>query len=225
MAGAQRRKYRVAGFGTHVDYKVVDFIDDVEDVYVCSFCGVVGTYPNILSCLHVACSSCKSKLVNGVCLIDKKTYFLCTTVEYRHKDPYLREKKVRCLNADSGCSFTGPLSTLDGHLTSSCDFYVTTCFECAGAIVFKDMTNHHIQCKGRGSDTVVLTAADARSLLEDFGNARNELERALDSANTDCRDELRAAVASLSEQLARLRSQLDVPEADSGASGLSRPGK
>lgn len=110
------------------------------------------------------------------------------------------------------------------HLIKECHFYMTTCLKCEGTIAFKDVRQHYPHCRGRGSD-VVIAASDARSLLEDFGNARNELQRALDSTSLEGGDGLKAAVASLSEQFARLQSQLAVLKANAAESGSSRPGK
>ncbi|KAH9365719.1 hypothetical protein HPB48_009620 [Haemaphysalis longicornis] len=221
MSDAQRYRYRVQGFGVHVDYRVIEFLDDVEDVCVCSYCGVVSQRSYVFTCLHVACFLCKSKFPDDMCHIDKKRHSLVVQKKYFGT---VNAKKVRCLNTDSGCNFTGPLGELNDHLIS-CDFYLTTCQKCEAAVVFKDMTEHYPQCKGRGVDTVVLAASDARSLLEDFGNAHNELQRALDSNTADGERELKAAVASLGEQFARLQGQLAVPGAGTAASGLSRPGK
>ncbi|KAH9365720.1 hypothetical protein HPB48_009619 [Haemaphysalis longicornis] len=106
---------------------------------------------------------------------------------------------------------------LNDHLISTCDFYLTTCLKCEGAIVFKNAAEHNVECRGRGADTVVLATSDARPLLEDFGNACSELQRALNSTTIERSDKLKAAVASLGEHFAKLQGQLATPEANTAA--------
>lgn len=223
MSGAVRHKYRVTGFGQHVEFKVLEFLDEVKKPQVCSFCGVIDAKPWFLQvCKHTICTLCFSIKRTKKCPVDELP--ICAYQFYYVFPITVDTKKVRCPYAGSGCGFTGKLDDLNEHLNCTCDFYLLTCTKCEGAFVFKDMMKHYPYCEGRSDELVGPAAADARSLLKDFGDTRNKLERALNST-TDSFDELKAAVASIGEQFERLQSQLAVPGADAAAPGFPRPEK
>ncbi|KAH7974251.1 hypothetical protein HPB49_013097 [Dermacentor silvarum] len=117
------------------------------------------------------------------------------------------DKRVRCVNADSGCHFVGPLSALDEHLRESCALYPTTCSKCGDTVVHKDMRSHYPACSGRPG--VFLRTSDARSLLDNLGAACEKLEQAVASAGPNDRDALRDTVSLVREQFARIHARLD----------------
>ncbi|KAH7932287.1 hypothetical protein HPB52_024779 [Rhipicephalus sanguineus] len=47
--------YRVCGFGDHTEWEIVEFLEELDDVQVCSWCGVVSTKAAVLSCSHMVC--------------------------------------------------------------------------------------------------------------------------------------------------------------------------
>ncbi|KAH7974253.1 hypothetical protein HPB49_013099 [Dermacentor silvarum] len=196
-------KYRVCGFGNHIEQKTVEFTKKVDDVQVCSWCGVVSANSSALPCLHIACEECledAKKTAVTVCWIDK------TNFNNRYCASGLKDmmgmKNVRCVNVDSGCNYIGRLAELNRHLRKDCAFYRMECFKCEEVMAYKELFSHFRMCAGVKG--VFLRATDGQSLLENMGNARKELEQALATTSSDVRD----AVGFLTEQIERLRSQL-----------------
>lgn len=202
----QRFLYRVCGFGDHTEWKIVEFVEELDDVQVCSWCGVVSAKAVLLSCLHLICDECRTiayKAAVPVCLIDEQT--LSSEVKCPMKYA-LKLKKVRCVYVDSGCDYTGCLEYLNSHLHQDCAFYLSECSKCEEAIVFKDLVGHHKACRGLAG--VFVSAVDGQPLLDDIENARRELEKALAMTHHEVRD----TVGLLADQLETLRSQLTSSE-------------
>ncbi|KAL1445104.1 hypothetical protein MTO96_045198 [Rhipicephalus appendiculatus] len=91
------------------------------------------------------------------------------------------DKRVRCVYADSGCDFVGPLKHLDEHLRESCALYMAACHNCGGTFAHKDMRIHYPACAGRQG--VFLRSSDARSALDNLSAACEKFEAAVASAN------------------------------------------
>lgn len=202
-------RYRVVNYrGPDEDIGIctVQFLEELEPSYVCSWCGGAskcGMY--VLSCLHAFCKYCEEEAFRAstpVCPIDRKK--LSYTVKW-YVPTDLDSKKVRCLYADGGCDFTGELGKLNDHLRGNCSFHLTTCFKCGDSVARKDIRGHCVACKGVAG--VFFRAEDAQSLVEDFDSARREVEKALTLKSADDLSVLRNAVNSVSEGLARLRCQ------------------
>uniref|UniRef100_A0A6M2D410 Putative regulation of interferon-beta production ovary overexpressed n=1 Tax=Rhipicephalus microplus TaxID=6941 RepID=A0A6M2D410_RHIMP len=200
----QRSMYRVCCFGAHTEWKTVEFLEKLDAVQVCSWCGVASARTGVLSCSHMVCEECHfiaCKEAVPVCLIDKKTLNSQTIFDTGLNEA-LQHRKVRCENVDSGCDFTGRIGQLDGHLSMSCAFYLKDCSKCKEAVVYKDLLSHYEGCAGVA--VVFVDAKDSQSLLDDIENVRRELEQAFDLTSSDVRD----AVGLLTDQLEMLRSQL-----------------
>lgn len=194
-------RYRVCGFGSHIEQKTVEFTEKLDDMQLCSWCGVLPLKVYVLPCFHIICPECfeaTNQAANLMCCNDVRDF----TVEILFLDSVLRKKQVRCVNVDSGCNYIGSLADLDDHLRNSCDLYLKKCSKCEESVAYKDFIKHFMTCEG--VEGVLLRAPDAQSLLEDMGNARKELEQALASTSANVRD----AVSLLTEQLERLQSEL-----------------
>ncbi|KAH7976519.1 hypothetical protein HPB52_015737 [Rhipicephalus sanguineus] len=118
----------------------------------------------------------------------------------------LGDRRVRCLNADSGCDFIGPLKQLDEHLRESCALYSTTCLKCGDTVPHKDMRLHYSACGGRPG--VFLRSADARCLLDNLSTACEKLEQTVASAGPHENGTLRDTVNLVREQFTRIQGQL-----------------
>ncbi|KAK8767459.1 hypothetical protein V5799_005760 [Amblyomma americanum] len=205
----QRYIYPVCGFGDHVQCKTVEFVERLDELQVCSWCGGASADTKVLSCWHLICEECHLEALNDAnpeCLVDKQTLQPDFTGVFNDVKNVLTRLKVRCLHADRGCDFDGSLYELNTHLESSCAMNLTTCSKCEQAVAHKDMKDHIPLCKGMA--LVVLGRADARPLLEDLRNARKEVEHALNAVSSVDRDALKEAINSLTEQLDALASQL-----------------
>lgn len=200
----QRFMYRVCGFGAHTEWRTVEFLEKLDAVQVCSWCGVASARTGVLSCSHMVCEECHFialKEAVPVCLIDKKT-LNSQTIFDAGLNGALQHRKVCCVNVDSGCDFTGRIDQLNDHLSRSCAFYLKECSKCKEAVVYKDLVSHYKACAG--VSVVFVDAGDSQSLLDDIENVRRELEQALALTSSDVRD----AVGLLTDQLEMLRSQL-----------------
>lgn len=200
----QRFMYRVRGFGDHTEWKTVEFVEELNDVQLCNWCGVASAKVGVLSCSHMVCEECGTIAYNAVapvCWIDKNTLISRESFHVGF-DNALQHRKVRCVNVDSGCDFTGRIDTLNNHLSTSCDFYFKECPKCKEAVVYKDFISHYKMCTGVAA--VFVRAVDGQSLLDDIENVRRELEQALALTSSEVRD----AVGLLMDQLEVLRSQL-----------------
>ncbi|KAH6921999.1 hypothetical protein HPB50_007297 [Hyalomma asiaticum] len=196
-------KYRVCGFGPHVEQRTVEFQETLHSMQVCSWCGVVPGKPYHLSCTHMICEECfryAEKAHVTSCLIDKKEFECKASCALLSEA--LGTKTVRCMNVDKGCGYTGRLMQLNRHLSGSCTLYLLECSKCGENIAYKDFVNHFKNCEGAVG--VVIRAADGSSLLDDIRNASKELEQALASTSA----EVRHAVGSFTEHLESLHRQL-----------------
>lgn len=196
--------YRVCGFGDHTEWKTVEFVEELNDVQLCNWCGVASAKVGVLACSHMVCEECRTIACNAaapVCWIDKETLNFVKSFDVGLNDA-LHHRKVRCVNVDSGCDFTGRIDELNGHLSRSCAFYLKECPKCKEAVVYKDFVSHYKVCTGVA--VVFVRAVDGQSLLDDIENVRIELEQASALTSSEVRD----AVGLLTDQLEMLRSQL-----------------
>lgn len=206
MDGGARFVYRVSGFGSQIESKLVEFLRELVQVAFCSWCGTVTTAPlYLVSCGHVICLQCICFSRPAKCPVHGKT-----AVDIRNA-PLLRSydagrEKVRCVNAMRGCRYEGTLQALDGHLKDACAFHIVACARCRRGVPCKDMSTHFPTCEGASGASE--NSGAVAFLVEDLGNTRKELERALTLANSDEQCELRKAVISASEMLVRLEAQL-----------------
>lgn len=199
-------RYRVCGFGNHVEQKTVKFVERLGDLHTCSWCGVVPAYTICLPCYHVVCEECMNdadKAAVTVCWIDKQNLGTGRTVTSRLRK-FIGVKIVHCTNVDSGCDYTGRLESVDNHLRESCAWYLMECFKCGESVVYKHLVNHLKTCKGVAG--VLLRPEDGQSLLDDIRNASTELQQASTSTTSEVRD----ALGMLTAQLESIRRQLEV---------------
>ncbi|XP_049515684.1 uncharacterized protein LOC125941864 [Dermacentor silvarum] len=207
MGDGERYVYRVSGFGSHVERKLVEFLRELDQAYFCSWCGTVtrNEWLWLVSCLDVVCYGCILAFSLEECPVHRK--IKVTVMELKRSDYYdVAKEKVRCVNAMRGCKYEGELRNLDSHLGSSCDFHMVACVRCRRCVPYKDIRNHYPTCKGASEASG--SSGAAMSLFEDMRNARKELEQALALTDSHEHCELRKAVISASEMLVRLEDQL-----------------
>ncbi|KAL3234663.1 hypothetical protein MRX96_048375 [Rhipicephalus microplus] len=94
-------EYRVAGFGLHTDYQILEFLDQLQETRFCSLCCLVNDKMCLLPCLHVICPRCKElafgRSASGysICLIDKQTLSVTKTITWTNNVLF---ERVRCPN-------------------------------------------------------------------------------------------------------------------------------
>ncbi|KAL1471508.1 hypothetical protein MTO96_039907 [Rhipicephalus appendiculatus] len=206
-----RWKRTVHGFGSHVEMRAVEFVDNLENRHSCFWCSLVSSKMSRLHCRHVICDLCtykhgKSSSYRGVVSYD------ITCCDYEAKNVWLkpedlhsRDKQVRCVNA--GCDLEGCLKDLNEHLRKTCAMYLTTCCKCEERFAYKDMRKHYTACGGKAG--VFLRAVDVRFLLDNLNVALEKFEQAVASTRPEDRAALRDTVALVNEQSTRIQEQLD----------------
>ncbi|KAL1430746.1 hypothetical protein MTO96_002349 [Rhipicephalus appendiculatus] len=200
----QRYRYRVAGFGCHTEYQIVEFLDDLRATRFCCWCGLVSNEMCILSCLHVICPPCQEKAFGNsasgfaICLIDKEVLSICMTAIIPNS---VRFRRVRC--PSWGCGYTGCLKDLNDHLDQYCAFHLTTCAKCEAIVAHKDMWGHFMTCEG--APGVFLQAADVQSIWENLDNARKDLDGAAEASASATAPE--HAIVAVSELFDKLKEQ------------------
>ncbi|KAH8018537.1 hypothetical protein HPB51_008738 [Rhipicephalus microplus] len=167
-------EYRVAGFGLHTHYRIIEFLDQLQETRFCSLCCLVSDKMCLLPCLHVICPRCK-ELVFGrsasgfsICLIDKQMISITKTITWTNN---VLLERVRCPNW--GCDYTGYLKDLDDHLERYCAFHLETCVRCKELVAYKDIFRHFMTCEG--APGVSLQVMDVQSNGENDYDACKDL--------------------------------------------------
>ncbi|KAH8035953.1 hypothetical protein HPB51_013494 [Rhipicephalus microplus] len=213
-------EYRVAGFGLHTDYQILEFLDQLQETRFCSLCCLVNDKMCLLPCLHVICPRCKElafgRSASGysICLIDKQTLSVTKTITWTNNVLF---ERVRCPNW--GCDYTGYLKDLNDHLERYCAFYLETCVKCKGLVAYKDVFNHFMTCEG--APGVSLQVMDVQSNGENDYNACKDLcgvgegsESVTAAAN---------AINAVSELFGRYKEQPDSDQPDKPNQALQQP--
>ncbi|KER29060.1 MATH domain protein [Opisthorchis viverrini] len=105
------------------------FVDPLDDVHKCISCGNALRVPILFEdCGHRCCSSCLPNVLRGSSKCPADNTHLKQDHIKLDKDFQLQmdELAVRCTFEPGGCTWTGKLAQLGGHL-SHCGFRVITC--------------------------------------------------------------------------------------------------
>ncbi|KAH7974214.1 hypothetical protein HPB49_012110 [Dermacentor silvarum] len=197
--------YRVSGFGSHVEGKLVEFLSELVQASFCTWCGtVVREVLWLVSCGDVVCKGCNAP-GSSKCPVHDKTVAPIMQVKWENRYD-VGNHEVRCVNAMRGCEYEDKLCDLDFHLGYMCEFHMVTCVWCRRGVPYKDLHTHSPTCKGASEASG--SPGAAMSLVEGLGNARKKLEQALALTDSHEHCELRKAVISASEMLVRLEDQL-----------------
>lgn len=120
------------------------FKQEVDSEFFCSICLDVLRDPVQVPCGHVYCSQCIcewSANHNNTCPNDGSSITSMGVVGYNFKN-LLNRMNICC--EFEGCDWTGPLSSLDGHV-SLCQFNLEaekTCSTCDSTFTRKDEADH-----------------------------------------------------------------------------------
>jgi len=123
------------------------FIDTVQDVFICNICHLPSRDP----CLSVCCGHlfCSSYLNNGVTVI--KICPMCrskkfTTFPNKQADREVKNLHVLCPNKKKGCDWVGELRAVSEHLESSegCKNVSVVCRNGCGKKIQRKNLPHHV---------------------------------------------------------------------------------
>lgn len=201
MADSKYYAYCLVGFGSYLDWKIVEFLERLPDTIVCNGCGIVSAKASVLPCMHVSCLHCDERK----CAVDQRIHYGIMTAIQTAGEALL-SKQVRCLCSSEGCAYIGTLNGLGYHYPRQCDFARIVCSCCGARIPFKELSGHYADCQ-TASKSVIATSAKLKRLLEDLSNAKKELEGAVARGSND--DSLpRASITSMLEAVERLNAEV-----------------
>ncbi|EEC17199.1 conserved hypothetical protein, partial [Ixodes scapularis] len=138
---------RLRGYCDILDLRPIHFQETLPDHICCSVCDVIPGLLLGLPCGHKYCGACYDQIANqrpARCPLDQVGYG-CNCVgcdSDRHYGCQCGCKKVRCINANEGCSFVGSLNTLKEHFQVDCQFHVVNCGRCAQHVPQKRFLEH-----------------------------------------------------------------------------------
>ncbi|KAL3250384.1 hypothetical protein MRX96_055526 [Rhipicephalus microplus] len=159
--------YRVRGFGSHVECRLVEFLRELDAVCVCSWCGLVTNEKTVLlSCGDIVCKECCKQIYTVKCPVHDKTVSRAMEVQLQYSYSVGMEI-VRCVNVIRGCQHEGELFQLDDHLQKSCAFHIVACARCRKGVPYKDMFTHFPKCKGASQASS--SSGAVASLVEGLG--------------------------------------------------------
>ncbi|KAL1414155.1 hypothetical protein MTO96_007637 [Rhipicephalus appendiculatus] len=136
--------FAVCGFSENLDWSTLDFVKPIDDIRVCSACGIVARKTAFLPCRHVLCEPCYKqwKPRIKVCFLDGE---LCPEnevywMEFPEKKMMTRE--VRCWNRRNGCETITDVSSIAEHFHRDCAYHSTCCPKCSSTVLRRDITAH-----------------------------------------------------------------------------------
>lgn len=151
-------KQTVFGFGSCLDWRPTSFVSAFPPIMVCNACGLVPPDLATLPCLHWICEQCYKRGGNGGSLrcpldkeIFKEKYVVWSSRIDRDK---LLNRRLRCWNADNGCSAEGVASAMLEHFTNACRFHAVSCPSCRGEVLHVQFADHLEWCRPQRASAV-----------------------------------------------------------------------
>ena len=121
------------------------FIGDVED-FECPLCLHVTRDPYLTSCCgQHFCQSCISRIITDrkPCPFCKESRF--TVLLDKKQKRRVLDLKVKCIECDRGCSWTGPLGDLDNHGSKDCGYKYVWCPNGCGKKLQRRVVKDHLE--------------------------------------------------------------------------------
>uniref|UniRef100_A0A6M2CJA9 Putative tumor necrosis factor receptor-associated factor n=1 Tax=Rhipicephalus microplus TaxID=6941 RepID=A0A6M2CJA9_RHIMP len=136
--------YPVFGFSANLDWSTLNFVEPIDDIRVCSACGVVARKTAFLSCRHVLCEPCYEQWKTGVkvCFLDGE---LCPEDEVhwmQFPEQKMMGRQVSCWNRTYGCETITDVSSLAEHFHRDCAHHCTCCAKCSSMVLRKNIVAH-----------------------------------------------------------------------------------
>lgn len=152
MSGRQQARRQLSGFGELLDWRPLEFVDTVPNVFCCTLCGVMPAFPKRLTtCCHVFCQPCFEKLVERErrCPLDQTPFAedAVETLDSVHGG--INQLRAHCPNASGGCTVVAALPDLKEHVAESCDHNQVQCPRCGASFLQKTALSHYLEeCTG-----------------------------------------------------------------------------
>ncbi|KAL1419450.1 hypothetical protein MTO96_025434 [Rhipicephalus appendiculatus] len=181
MSGRPPCKRQLTGFGQLLDWRPLDFVDTVPNVFCCTLCGVMPAFPKRLTpCCHVFCQPCFDSLVQREhsCPLDQTPFAddAVETLDSVRGGVY--QLRALCPNASGGCTVVAFLPELREHVAGLCDFIQVQCPRCGAAILQKAALIHYIHdCAGAQRKVASPVWSDASSVASDEDDSRRSDHR------------------------------------------------
>ncbi|CAN7939851.1 unnamed protein product [Ixodes hexagonus] len=187
--------HRMVGFSDALDWRPLLFVEPIIAERACSLCGVVCRRAVRLRCTHTLCADCHSECLQqgAACPLDQELFCEDDLVRLECSAGYLGKHRVACWNAQSGCNFIGPVSSLLEHF-KECASHTVACPQCHSTVIRRNIVRHCTD--GCSSRPAADMAANNRLSRERYG-----IEQA--------RDEFKEALGKISEDLLSLQSSLN----------------
>lgn len=154
---------------------VDDFLDEVDEVFICGICTMVLVRPRSCQEGHTYCQDCISTWLqsHSTCPIDRNALTLGTLTNNRPVQTMIQKLKVRCSNFEfeapppaaagrahkrlkqeivvTGCPWTGTVQQRVEHLAQECDFEELECphADCEEKMARRDLDAHTESCDYR----------------------------------------------------------------------------
>ncbi|KAG0424740.1 hypothetical protein HPB47_028053, partial [Ixodes persulcatus] len=121
--------------------------------WICDLCGLVSQTSIVTGCLHAFCLYCYGHIqaeAGPQCPLDDAVIDPAETKRFVLGDLQTRDLTVRCLNAQHGCDFQGPLFDLEDHFVKNCSFHKVSCKACCGPVLRNKALEHSKACHFQG---------------------------------------------------------------------------
>ncbi|KAH7976671.1 hypothetical protein HPB52_017907 [Rhipicephalus sanguineus] len=168
MSGRQPCKRQLAGFDQLLDWRPLDFVDTVPNVFCCTLCGVMPAFPKRLTpCCHVFCQPCFDTLVQREhrCPLDQMQFTDDAVETLDSVRGGIYQLRALCPNASSGCTVVTVLPHLKDHVAGSCDFNQVQCPRCGAAVLQKAVLSHYLEdCAGAHRKVASPVSSDTSSV-------------------------------------------------------------
>lgn len=130
-------------YGKTLKFEVID--NPIIDLLVCPISMDIIHKPTVISCNHVFCFDCISKVDDRICPLcrckfDKKEM----KPEFR-TEGFISTLMVKC--SESKCSDLISVENIQNHIMNDCEYHKKTCkFNCGSEFTKADLTDHENTC-------------------------------------------------------------------------------
>lgn len=199
--------YCLVGFDSFLDFRTVEFSEQLQDAHVCDSCGAVPGEVMLLPCMHTTCKFCYVSRWTGnhhitICAVDKQQFY--EQLRWSVVKDMLYPRTVRCPNTSYGCNHTCTLQELGTHFPK-CQFVWTVCCLCGSRTPFVELPDHYVACRSL-LPCAGATFAKYKQLVQDLTNATKEVEDVAEKSSEGA--VLRQKIDSMFEVLEKLRVQV-----------------
>ncbi|KAH7940406.1 hypothetical protein HPB51_028728 [Rhipicephalus microplus] len=169
-------KRQLAGFGPLLDWRPLDFVDTVPNVFCCTLCGVMPAFPKRLTpCCHVFCQPCFDSLVQRerCCPLDQTPFAYDAVETLDSVRGGIYQLRALCPNSCSGCTLVAFLPELKGARGRSMRLYPSAVPALRDCCLQKAALNHYLNdCAGAQRKVASPVWSDTSSLESDEVDSR-----------------------------------------------------